>query len=259
MEPVERFAALVRAPEADLRLDVAAFCISASLRPGVDVDAWCRRLDDLAATASPTFAGVCASLFTVEGFRGDTDDYSDPRNSFLDEVIERRRGIPITLAVLLIEVARRHDIAVQGVGMPGHFLVQEAGVPDCWCDPFHGGARLDRAGCARLFAAVNGGARPLADTDLAPTPPRAILARMLTNLEHGRLGSEPRDAATLCSLHLAIPGIPLQQHVELLRRFAGIGDPEQVAQAYADIVARAPEPVASKLQAEARLLRARWN
>ena len=96
-------------------------------------------------------------LFVTEGFRGNADDYGDPRNSFLDAVIERRCGIPITLSVLLIEVARRHGIEVLGIGMPGHFLVREAADADRWYDPFHGGARLELLDCARLFAALHGG------------------------------------------------------------------------------------------------------
>ena len=67
-------------------------------------------------------------LFVTEGFRGNADDYGDPRNSFLDAVIERRCGIPITCRSLLIEVARRHGVEVLGIGMPGHFLVREAAV-----------------------------------------------------------------------------------------------------------------------------------
>ena len=133
MDPAERFASIVRAPETDIRLDEAAFCIAACARPDaqprLDVDEWCARLDALAAASpEPTFEGVRTLLFVTEGFRGNTDDYGDPRNSFLDAVIERRCGIPITLSVLLIEVARRHGVEVLGIGMPGHFLVREAAV-----------------------------------------------------------------------------------------------------------------------------------
>jgi regulator of sirC expression with transglutaminase-like and TPR domain len=260
MEPAERFASLVRAPEAELRLDIATFCISASVRSAVDVDAQCARLDELAAQcAADSFAAVRDQLFTVLGFRGDNQDYRDPRNSFLDAVIDRRRGIPITLSVLLIEVARRRGIAVHGIGMPGHFVVQEAATPDRWCDPFHGGVMLDRAGCARLFAATTGAVRPLEDEDLRPTPSRAILARMLANLENGPLAGVPRAYATVCALHLAIPGIPIEHQVDLLRRLARGGAPEIVERAYETVAERAPEALAAELRAEARVLHARWN
>jgi regulator of sirC expression with transglutaminase-like and TPR domain len=259
MEPAERFATLVAGPEADLRLDVAALCISASVRSDVDVDAQCARIDDLAAAcATGTFDAVREHLFGVEGFRGDTDDYRDPRNSFLDAVVTRKRGIPITLSVLLMEVARRRGVDVVGVGMPGHFLTREAGAEVC-CDAFHGGALLDRDACARLFVAVHGDARPLADADLAPTPPLAILARMLANLESGPLSGVPRAHATICNLHLAIPNVPVEQQVQLLRGLALGGDPDVVQRAYTEVASRAPESLASKLRAEARVVAARWN
>ena len=249
-----------RGPEEDLRLDIAALCISASVRSAVDVDAQCSRLDELAAgCAADSFDAVREQLFEVLGYRGDSEDYRDPRNSFLDAVIDRRRGIPITLSVLMIEVARRRGIAVRGIGMPGHFIVQDAATPDAWCDPFHGGVLLDRAGAARLFTVVTGGVRPLADQDLEPTPPRAILARMLANLEAGPLAGVPRAFATVCAMHLAIPGLPIEQQVELLRRLARGAAPEAVERAYDEVAARAPEPLAATLRAEARVLHARWN
>jgi regulator of sirC expression with transglutaminase-like and TPR domain len=260
MEPAERFATLVAGPEADLRLDVAALCISASVRPDIDIDAQCARIDELAAgCASGTFDAVREHLFGTEHFRGDSDDYRDPRNSFLDAVIDRRRGIPITLSVLLIEIARRRGVDVVGVGMPGHFLTREVGAGPVWCDAFHGGALLDRDACARLFDAVHGGARRLEDTDLAPTPPRAILARMLANLESGPLAGAPRAHAAICALHLTIPGLPLELQLQLLRGIAHGGDPERVQRAYSEVASRAPDPLASKLRAEARVASARWN
>jgi regulator of sirC expression with transglutaminase-like and TPR domain len=260
MDPVDRFAAIVNGHEVDVRLDEAAFCISAAVRPGVDVDERCRHLDELASTANATsFDEVRRFLFAVNGFRGDTDDYGDPSNSFLDAVIDRRRGIPITLAVLLIEVARRQGIGVAGIGMPGHFLTRELSVADRWCDSFHGGAMLERADCARLFRAIHGDARPLSDQDLAPTPPRAILARMLTNLEYGRFGEDPRRLAVVSAMHLAIPRVPLAQQVNLLRAVARGGDPVAATRAYERAVATAPEGVAAELQAEAQRIRSRWN
>jgi regulator of sirC expression with transglutaminase-like and TPR domain len=264
MDPAERFGSIVRAPEPEIRLDEAAFCIAACARPEVrsrvDVDEWCDRVDALAAASpEPTFEAVRTLLFVTEGFRGNVDDYGDPRNSFLDAVIDRRCGIPISLSVLLIEVARRHGIEVLGIGMPGHFLVREAAVEDRWCDPFHGGARLELLDCARLFAALHGGVRPLQAADLAPTPPRAIIARMLANLEQGRFGTDPGNLATLCALHLAIPGVPVDQQVQLLRALARAGDPQRVERAYAEVAATAPDDIAEELQTEVRLLRSRWN
>jgi Transglutaminase-like superfamily len=262
MDPAVRFATIVQRTESDIRLDEAALCISACARTeeGVDVDEWCRRIDDLArASGATTFDEVRRQMFAVEGFRGDTDDYGDPRNSFLDAVIERRRGIPISLSVLLIEIARRCGVTVFGIGMPGHFLVQEAGARDRWCDPFHEGAMLDRDGCARLFEAGPERTRPLDARDLSPTPPRAILGRMLANLEYGRFGTDPGQLARLSALHLTIPGVPLAQQVQLVRNIARGGDPAAAVRAYASVADAAPDEIASSLRSEAQRLHARWN
>ena len=120
----------------------------------------CARLDELARRCpTPTFDGMRAYLFQTLGFRGNTRDYGDPENSFLDSVLERRVGIPISLAVVMMEVGRRIGAPVHGVGMPGHFLVMDAAREGVWCDPFHGGALYDLDGCRRLFARVHGNAR----------------------------------------------------------------------------------------------------
>jgi regulator of sirC expression with transglutaminase-like and TPR domain len=263
MEPAERFAAIVNGPERDIRLDEAALCISACARDDVEVevDAWRAQLDAIASDCrASNFEAVRREVFAVRGFRGDTDDYGDPHNSFLDSVIERRRGIPITLSVVVIEVARRCGVTVLGVGMPGHFLVQEAGVHDRWCDPFHEGVLLDRDDCGRLFAATQGPGRRLEALDLAPTPPRAILSRILTNLEYGRYGNDPGRRAELCALHLALPDVPVGRRVQLLHALARAAHPHTVIEAYERVAADArDDDVAEALRAEAALLRARWN
>jgi regulator of sirC expression with transglutaminase-like and TPR domain len=197
-----------RFAEAVSAADVAAFCIAAHAHPGLDVDAWTGRLDELAAGCpAPTFDALRAHLFDDRGFTGNRDDYGDPENSFLDSVLERRTGIPITLAVVTIEVGRRLGVAVDGVGMPGHFLVQPAGEAGAWYDPFNGGARYDAEGCRALFAQVHGSARGFSPAHLTAVPKRAIVARMLANLERGRLARDPLQLAWMCELHLLVPGL----------------------------------------------------
>ena len=203
-----RFDETVARPATDVRLDVAAFCIAAHAHPGIDVDACCARLDELAAGCpTPTFEGVRAYLFEDAGFTGNGRDYADPENSFLDSVLTRRTGIPITLSVLMIEVGRRVGIDVRGVGMPGHFLVQDGSEEGRWCDPFHGGAECDIEGCRALFASVHGSERGFRPAFLAPVSSHEVLARMLTNLEHGRLGQDPLQLGWMCELHSALPGL----------------------------------------------------
>ena len=217
----ERFAAAVAAPVGEMRLDVAAFCLAAHAHPDLDVDEACDRLDELAVGCPlPTFDGMRAYLFETLGFRGNTRDYGDPENSFLDAVLERRLGIPISLAVVAMEVGRRIGTPVHGVGMPGHFLVMDAARDGVWCDPFHGGAVYDIDGCRQLFARVHGNARGFSRALLVPTDPHAIIARMLANLESGRLATDPMALGWLCDLHMALPDLPAHQreHLSATRR-----------------------------------------
>ncbi len=216
MDATERFAAAVATPAAEMRLDVAAFCLAAHAHPTIDVDEQCARLDRLAVRCpTPTFDGMRAYLFESLGFRGDTRDYGDPENSFLDSVVERRVGIPISLAVVMMEIGRRIGAPVHGVGMPGHFLVMDASRDDVWCDPFHGGALYDLEGCRKLFARVHGNARGFSRAMVAPTDPHVIVARMLANLEGGRLSADPLAMGWLCDLHMSLPDLPSGQRERL--------------------------------------------
>ena len=164
----------------------------------------------------PRRSTACATyLFETLGFAGNTRDYGDPENSFLDSVLERRVGIPISLAVLMMEVGRRIGVPVHGVGMPGHFLVMDAARDGVWCDPFHGGALCDVEGCRQLFARVHGNARGFSRALLVPTEPHAIVARMLANLESGRMATDPLALAWLCELHLTLPDLAADQRARL--------------------------------------------
>jgi regulator of sirC expression with transglutaminase-like and TPR domain len=270
MDPRERFAAAVSRPAAEMPLDVAALCIAAHAHPGLDVDEWLTRLDELAARCpEPTFEALRVHLFGQEGFAGNLDHYDDPENSFLDSVIVRRLGIPITLSVLMIVVGRRLGVPVEGVGMPGHFLVLDTVRGDVWCDPFHRGALLDPDGCRRRFDLVYGGSLAFQLGFLAPTPPHAIVARMLANLERGKLATDPVQRAWMCALHLAIPGITFREQLELADQLAATGDVMRAAREFdllaervkmgATDTADAGQDAAAKLRTRARAFRARLN
>ncbi len=156
MDFVARFASLVSQPAADVPLAEAALVCSAHARAPFDIEAALERIDVLANDCPErTFAALAGHLFGRLGFRGNVARYDDPDNSFLDQVLERRLGIPITLSVLMIESGRRIGVDVVGIGMPGHFLVRstEPGEDgdDVYCDPFNGGVLLDVAGCAARF------------------------------------------------------------------------------------------------------------
>jgi regulator of sirC expression with transglutaminase-like and TPR domain len=154
-------------------------------------------------------------LFDDLGFRGNGRDYGDPENSFLDAVVERRLGIPITLSVLMMELGRRLGVPIHGVGMPGHFLVMDGTRDGVWCDPFHGGALYDSEGCRRMFARVHGNARGFSRALLVPTDSRAIVSRMLANLEGSRLAVDPVAMSWLCDLHLRLPDLTPDQRTRI--------------------------------------------
>lgn len=122
-------------------------------------------------------------LFQRAGYHGNLTDYNTPQNSFLNEVLDTRRGIPISLSVLFLAVASRLNIPAAGVGMPGHFIVT---VPDgdrpLYFDPFNGGGRLTRADCARLVEVTTGYQGTFQPAWLDPVDNRMILTRMLNNL-----------------------------------------------------------------------------
>lgn len=179
----ERFAALLALPDARIPLDEAAFIIAAHADPKLDIDAELAGLDAIAdQVRDPTLTGVQRLLFRDLGFDGNRDDYYDPRNSFLDQVVRRRTGIPITLSVLTIEIARRVSVPLWGVGMPGHFLVRDKVDPNVFVDPFNRGRPLDPTTCAKVFRQIHGPFARFDPSFLEPVDRASIIARMLTNL-----------------------------------------------------------------------------
>ncbi|HLI28916.1 MAG TPA: transglutaminase-like domain-containing protein [Chloroflexota bacterium] len=214
-----RFAALVAASDDALDLGYAALWLAAEEYPGLDVEAYASRFDALASAvaARPLSAPppdgrlrvLNGYLFDELGFRGNAADYYDPRNSFLNEVLDRRIGIPITLAVVHLEVGWRLGLPLAGVGMPGHFLVgyYPPGAPPQYIDVFAGGLVLDQAACAARLRAQFGGFAPR-DEHFAPVSKRQILARMLTNLKHiyAERGDWQRALAAIERLLLVQPG-----------------------------------------------------
>lgn len=201
-------------------LDRAVALIAAAGRPEVDPAALLGRLDELASTShAGDAAGLCVELFGPHGFRGDTVDYHDPANSLLDRVLDRRTGIPITLAIVAIEVGRRRDIELLGIGMPGHFLLRDARSTATFFDPFDGGVALDAQGCQRVFARLHGAQQAFHPEFLDPTPTRAIVVRVLNNLlgAYTRLGDREGVARTL-GLQVVVPGAG----VAVRRQLAGV-------------------------------------
>jgi hypothetical protein len=235
-----RFVALVGG-SADFPLDEAAALVAAHHRPGLDVGAVLGRLDSVAAGARDagvrSFDGLRSHLFAHLGFRGDMGRYHDPRNSMIDLVLDRRLGIPITLAVVMIEVGRRLGVGVVPVGMPGHFLVGDPARPGVWCDPFGGGALLDEDGCRARFESVHGEARGFSPSFLAATAPRAVVARVLVNLEQGPLGRDLVHLAWIVRLQAAIPGLAPATSARLAPLLEAAGLHQEAARLYAGLAA----------------------
>src|SRR5437868_11531873 len=184
MDPTEHFVELVNGPEPALPLDECGLLIAAHAKPDLDVAGQLARFDALADDVSePTLDGLRRLLFRDLGFAGNEEDYFDPRNSYLDDVLERRTGIPISLAVVMMEVGRRVGVPLSGVSMPGHFLVRDKVDPEVFVDPFARGIVLDRRGCQLRFHGVHGVAATFDQAFLEPVGRRAIVDRMLANLE----------------------------------------------------------------------------
>ena len=190
----ERLVARLRDLEEPGALAEAALLIAAEEYPALDVAAWLARLDALGARArervpprgdaDQTAAALTRLLVEDYGLRGNDADYYDPRNSFLNEVLERRLGIPLTLSLVYMDVGARAGVAVRGVGLPGHFVVRlERGETVRLLDPFNGGRPLDEADCRRLVERLGGGRLRFQPAHLRAVSARAILIRMLANLK----------------------------------------------------------------------------
>jgi regulator of sirC expression with transglutaminase-like and TPR domain len=193
MDPALRaWADLVHAPEPEIDLAVGALALARVEYPTLIAEYHVKQLDELAARSGATgiddplraLHRLREFLFDEEGFQGDAEDYYDPANSCLNRVLERKLGIPITLSVLLIEVARRVGLRVQGIGLPGHFVVSASVGTDCvLLDPFDGGTILTQETAADVVARALGRRVTLTAEHFTPSTKRQILGRMLLNLK----------------------------------------------------------------------------
>lgn len=217
----ERLKRILHAPEPGLSLAEAALVIAQDEYPALDVDAYLQRLDELAErvraelSAEPSLEEMIVTLnhflFVEQGFAGNTDDYYDPRNSFLTDVLDRRTGIPISLSVLYLEVARRVGVLAQGVNFPGHFLVRVA-IEDAWLflDPFANGRVLSPSDLETLLRKTTTPDAVLEPSVIAAATKRQIVSRMLVNLAgiYGRNGDLPRSLDVLERLAILEPTNP---------------------------------------------------
>lgn len=258
MDTVERFAALTRTT--DPPLDRAALAIAAGANPRLDEARWLAELDRLAEGVT-SLEGLLHRLFVEHRFTGNTRNYYDPRNSLLDQVLRRRLGIPITLAVVTIEVGRRAGVALEGVGMPGHFLVRPVGT-DRHLDVFAGGQELDLAECERRFREASGAGPnvPFGPHLLTAAPTAAVLTRVLENLRRiYKALARPWDREWALRMRMTLPGADLGELVELAQTLGEQGR-WQAGAALLDERAQALSGAhAQRLHTAAAMLRANLN
>jgi regulator of sirC expression with transglutaminase-like and TPR domain len=194
-EARDAYTRLLQTPEAELDLAEAALLIAAEeyadLRPSAYLNQIARMSTELKrrikTEVEPRRVVETANAYFFEElhFKGNREEYYDPRNSFLNEVIDRRIGIPITLAVLYLAVGEGAGLPVRGVGMPGHFLVKYAPAAvglEVFIDAFNG-RTLTRAECTKMLQEMYGGAVEMRPALLEPSGKRQILARILNNLK----------------------------------------------------------------------------
>lgn len=188
------FAAQARRPERELDLARAALLIAKEQYPGLSVEPYLARIEQLAEEVKDRLADETAPLVVLDeltrtlyvrhGFRGNSDAYYDPRNSFLNDVLDRRVGIPITLGVVLLEVGWRLGLPLNGVNFPHHFLVRFQGESlDLLIDPFEEGRARSEQQTQELLDRAYGGKVRLREAFLRRATKREILARMLGNLK----------------------------------------------------------------------------
>jgi len=190
---VDALKSILRGTEVDGALDLAAFQLVTLEDPDFDpipylqqLDGWAKELCGLgvdALSGSEFLLQYNLYFFQHLGFHGNFDDYYSPRNSFLNHVMDQRKGIPISLSVLYMELARRIGHTIQGIGFPGHFLVKPQETEyDSFVDVYHFGRQLSRQDCIQMGITMTGIDHSDRPQLLQPVSARSILMRMLQNL-----------------------------------------------------------------------------
>jgi regulator of sirC expression with transglutaminase-like and TPR domain len=190
----QRFFQEVRQAEDQISLEKAALYIAQETYPELDVEEYLNALDTMAEEVRDRVPEEPYPLRMVQlinrylyedlGFSGDTKDYYNPQNSFLNVVIDRRKGIPITLSLVYLAIAKRLDFPMVGIGMPGHFLIRpDVEEMELFVDPYHQGEILFQQDCLDRLRQVYRQPVEMQDKFLESVTPRQFLARMLTNLK----------------------------------------------------------------------------
>lgn len=251
------FADEISKPDESIRLEYAALLVAAEDEAHLDFDIkdYLMRLAELGRAARERIAAAPGAaieafnyfMFEEAGFAGNQLNYHDPANSYLNRVLERRTGIPITLSVVYMEVGRKAGLEVDGIGLPGHFIVRarEAdAVESVFVDPFHG-QTLEREDCQDRLDEVYGGQVALTDEHLRAATTREILVRLLTNLKaiYARANMHRRTLAIIDRILLLSP-LDAGEHRDraiILAQLERLPEAIEEMEAYLQMQARAPD------------------
>ncbi|NDJ16028.1 SirB1 family protein [Myxacorys almedinensis] len=219
----QRFFNEVRQPDEQIDLEKAALYIAQEANPNLEVNQYLNTLDAIAATIREQLPenlyplrlvqAINHHLYTDLNFSGNQIDYYDPRNSFLNEVIDRRTGIPITLSLVYLAIAKRLNFPMVGIGMPGHFLIRpEVEEMELFVDPFHQGEVLFMQDCQHRLNQMYGQPVEMQPTFLEAVTNRQFLARILTNLKHIYLNRREINAclSTIERILILFPEAPFE-------------------------------------------------
>ena len=266
-------ARLAHEPNADLEIAEVALQLAADEYPDLDVPIYLSRIDQLAEDLQSRLHGrfeqrvetLCSFLFDEQGFTGNGDEYYDPRNSYLSDVLDRRLGIPITLSVLAVAVGQRCELDVVGLALPGHFIAMaRAEHRSILFDPFNGGQFLSDEACETLVGAVTGSPFQFTHYDCRPAPLASIVLRMLSNLKAIYLQTEDfrRAVRIMERLRILVPGDVMQRRdigVSLLRA----GEPgraiDHLAAFLRDVPNAEDRETVEELLRQAKSDVAKWN
>lgn len=256
MEIPQRLVEFVHGSDPSVSLGEALLHLACS-RPdsATDVARSMGTFDDLATlVVGGGAAAVTRAVFGQAGFRGDETDYHDPRNSLLDQVLHRRMGMPITLAVVLIETGVRCGVPLEPIAAPGHFLVRDPASGD-YLDPFSAGARLDPVRVETMMR-DRAPSEAVAQAMLRPATGAAIVSRVLNNLQYSYAARTPRALDWLLDTRLALPSSVQGDPLTLARLCEQRGRFDAAADRYEEHAARSGD---QRLLARSRDLRARAN
>lgn len=265
------FRSAVQRPAAEIDLAQAALLYARDAYPDLDPVLYLNQLDEWAedvqleiTTAIEPIATLNRFLFDDLRFQGNRRFFGDPRNSYLNQVIDRRLGLPITLSVIYIEIARRVGLQVEGVGLPGHFIVRHLdGSGVCFIDPFHQGRLLTVEDCRNLVVDLSNGALEFQPAMLEPVDAGRILTRMLTNLKNAYVQEQQFDQAVPVVERLVdlAPNEPAHlRDLGLLHyQLDHYGPALQALHQYVSIVGAAPDDPAQQVIARLQMQIARLN